>query len=112
MTDFEEKLNAILSSPDTMAQVMSIAQSLGATEPPPKEEEPPASSLPFDSAAISSLLPLLRGQGEHSSHRQLLEALSPFLREERRSKLEKALRTARLLAAGRQLLTEMGERDV
>ena len=29
MSDFEEKLNAILSNPDAMAQVASLAQSLG-----------------------------------------------------------------------------------
>ena len=28
MSDFEEKLNAILSDPDAMAQVMNLAQSL------------------------------------------------------------------------------------
>jgi len=120
MTDFEEKLNAILSSPDTMAQVMSIAQSLGGTpspEPPSHHEAeekttPPLSS--FDPAAIQAFLPLLQGgtKAAPSSHRQLLDALTPFLREERREKLQKALRTARLLSAGKQLLTEMGERDV
>ena len=33
MSDFEEKLNAILSNPDAMAQVASLAQSLGAGAP-------------------------------------------------------------------------------
>ena len=33
MSDFEEKLNSILSNPDAMARVMNLAQSLGAMVP-------------------------------------------------------------------------------
>ena len=43
MSEFEEKLNAILSSPEAMAQVASLAQSLGLSsaqsdgDPPPND---------------------------------------------------------------------------
>ena len=50
MSDFEEKLNAILSNPDAMAQVASLAQSLGGgasqPSPPPSQEEPGAQPPP------------------------------------------------------------------
>ena len=57
MSDFEEKLNSVLSNPDAMSQIMNLAQSLnlgggggespqggqgGGTEPPPP---PPPSGL-------------------------------------------------------------------
>ena len=57
MSDFEEKLNAILSDPNAMAQVMQLAQSLNLDGPPPggssgngettasSEEKPPIPSL-------------------------------------------------------------------
>lgn len=56
MSDFEEKLNAILSDPNAMAQVMQLAQSLNLDGPPPggssgngettasSEEKPPGAN--------------------------------------------------------------------
>ncbi len=37
MAEFDEKLNALLSDPNSMAQIMQLAQSLsgGTTQPPP-----------------------------------------------------------------------------
>ena len=44
MDDMEAKLNAVLGNPDMMAQIMSMAQSLGggAPSPPPPAPTPPA----------------------------------------------------------------------
>ena len=54
MSDFEEKLNSVLSNPDAMSQIMNLAQSLnlgggggespqggqgGGSEPPPPPPE-------------------------------------------------------------------------
>ena len=47
MSEFEEKLNAILSSPEAMAQVASLAQSLGlASSPEPSKGTPPNTAAP------------------------------------------------------------------
>lgn len=135
MGDFEEKLNAILSNPEAMSQVMNLAQSLnlggsGGSEtaqenasPPQKEGE---SGNPGDVANLGNLLgqldpnmlqrvlPLVKELtgGQNDERMQLLYALRPFLRPERRDKVEQAARTAKLIHVGRKLLGNMGERHV
>ena len=131
MGDFEEKLNAILSSPEAMAQVASLAQSLGQQngEAPPQKPSapesvpqappnPPASADglsgllgSLDPSMMQKLLPLL---GELNSQRtsereQLLYALRPFLKESRRDKIDKALQVARLIHLGKRFLGSLGE---
>ncbi len=136
MSDFEEKLNSVLSNPEAMSQIMNLAQSLnlggsggdrqpsGQTEPPEAPAEgsggPDLSGLgsllgQIDPKLIGRLLPLvgeLTG-GEGSDERmQLLYALRPFLRPERRDKIERAARTAKLIHVGKKLLSAMGEPHV
>ena len=141
MSDFEEKLNAILSNPEAMGQVMNLAQSLnlggggepsgndGASNPPP--QPPQNNAAPgggvtdglaglgsllgqIDPKLISRLLPLageLAGGG-NDERMQLLYALRPFLKPERRDKVEKAAKTAKLIHIGKKLLSGMGESHV
>ncbi len=139
MSDFEEKLNAILSNPEAMGQVMNLAQSLnlggepsgndGASNPPP--QAPQNNAAPgggvtdglaglgsllgqIDPKLISRLLPLageLAGGG-NDERMQLLYALRPFLKPERRDKVERAAKTARLIHVGKKLLQSMGENNV
>jgi hypothetical protein len=72
MSDFEQQLNSILSSPETMEQIVSLARSLssggGETAPAPEQEaEPqtdasePQSSAPASSVDLSGLLTMLSG---------------------------------------------------
>ncbi len=127
MNDFEEKLNTILSSPEAMAQVASLAQSLGLspaqpaagteTDGSPESSPPPPmpdlSSLfgQADPALLSRLLPLLQelGSGENDQRTQLLQSLRPFLKESRREKLDKAIQIARLLRVGKKFFGTLGE---
>ena len=134
MSDFEEKLNAILSNPDAMSQVMNLAQSLnlggggeepqqqtGGSPPPPPDGAPPSGpglgdlgSLlgQIDPAMIQRMMPFIRelaGGGGNDERMQLLYALRPFLRPERRDKVERAARTAKLIHVGKKLLSNMGE---
>ncbi len=141
MSDFEEKLNSVLSNPDAMSQIMNLAQSLnlgggggespqggqgGGSEPPPPP--PPTGSGDglgglaglgsllgqIDPKWINRLLPLvgeLTGGGS-DERMQLLYALRPFLKPERQDKVERAAKTARLIHVGKKLLQSMGESDV
>ena len=141
MSDFEEKLNAILSNPESMSQIMNLAQSLnlggggepsgggGPANPPPQPSQDSAPSGgggpsdltglgnllgQLDPKLISRLLPLageLAGGG-NDERMQLLYALRPFLKPERRDKVERAARTARLIHVGKKLLQTMGENNV
>lgn len=102
MDDFEEKLNQILSSPQTMEQILSLASSLSGDGADPPDAQPPSgeesSPLPLpDAALLGKLMPLLSvwQQGEDDKTR-LLEAMKPFLRQERVHKLDQAIRIARL----------------
>lgn len=144
MSDFEEKLNAILSNPEAMGQVMNLAQSLNlgggggpsgndgtSDSPPPPPQPPQNNAVPgggvtdglaglgsllgqIDPKLISRLLPLageLAGGG-NDERMQLLYALRPFLKPERRDKVERAAKTARLIHVGKKLLQSMGENNV
>ena len=134
MAEFDEKLNSLLSSPEAMAQIMQMAQSLSggqaqqppqqplqqpvrpAPPPPPAQAPPPSggdllSSLSgltggIDPTMLTKLLPLIQelGSQNDSNARQLLYALRPYLKPERQEKIERALQLARLFHLGKKFL--------
>ena len=116
MSEWEEKLNTFISDPDAMAQVMQMAQSLsqqmGASggaasasdNPTAAAEQPPPQELSsllggVDPALIQRLLPLLSqmNRAESSETTAFLLALRPFLKPERRDKVERAAQLARVI---------------
>ena len=128
MSEWEEKLNTLLSDPDAMAQVMQMAQSLsqqmgqpgGAAPPPPPPLEGQAnasSPLPggIDPSLVQKLLPLLSqlNRPESGETAAFLRALRPFLKPERQDKVERAAQLARFIHLGKTLLlSEGGTHDV
>ena len=132
MSDVEDKLNGILSNPDAMAQIASLAQSLNlggetaqSAPPPPAPASGSGSGGmlgglgdllgQLDPGMIQKLLPLvgeLSGGGGNDERLQLLYALRPFLKPERRDKVERAVKAARLIHVGKKLLSAMGESNV
>lgn len=123
MSELEEKLNALLSDPNSMAQVMQMAQQLSgamgeqkaAAPPPPPPPPPPVPSAPDLGAALGGLDPKLLGKllplagelgTENSAAMQLLNALRPFLKEEKQGKIQRAARLARLIHVGKKLLAD------
>lgn len=123
MAEFEEKLNQILSSPKAMEQIMSLASSIGAetegaAEPVPDTgaEALPAIAAPsgglgdllgsVDPATVSKLMTLFSVYQDRSDEKtRLLEAMKPFLREERQAKLDQAVRITRLSRVIRSAMT-------
>ena len=125
MAELEDKLGALLSDPDSMAQVMQLAQQLSQTfgtqeqaAPPPPQPENTASADTsglgsllggIDPKLIMKFLPLLQEYGKSNSQTmQLLYALRPFLKTERQGKVERAAQLARLIHLGKTLFKEMG----
>ena len=122
MADWQEQLNTILSDPDAMAQIASIAQSLGggaAAEPKQDGAPPPPPPSGMDAAQLLGSLdpellrrlgPLLRelNRPESSEATALLMALRPFLSRKRRDKVERAAQLARLIHLGKTFLTSEG----
>lgn len=117
MNEWEDKLNAILSSPETMEQILSLANRLsgggesgGASEAAPAESEqtPPTPGTDplgglgsllggFDPTLLQKLLPLVQEYTAGADEKQaLLLALKPFLKQESQEKVEKAIRITRL----------------
>ena len=105
MAEFEDTLNAILSDPDTMGQIMALAGKLGGGDPPPQTQEPPPEQ-PFplpDLGQAGKLLELVQScQGPRDQTMALLTALRPFLSPGRQEKLDRAIRMAGLSQAARQ----------
>ena len=90
MSEFDEKLNALLSNPDSMAQIMQLAQSLsgqtagpgGGGSPPPagQQQAPPPPPSPPQSPPVGGtgdLLSSLTGGIDP----KLLSRLLPVLQE-------------------------------
>ena len=110
MEQMEEKLGAILNNPQLMQQIMTMAQSLGQPSPP-KETAPPGPN--FDPRLLGQLSQLASQNKTSGEEQALLQALCPYLRSDRISKLEKAMRAAKMAkfasgflnGGGLQLLT-------
>ena len=124
MADWQEQLNTILSDPDAMAQIVSLAQSIsggGEPSPPPdasKSENapppPPSDGLAgLDPELLRRLAPVMRelNRPESSETAAFLQALRPFLSEPRRAKVERAAQLARLIHLGKTFLTTQGQGD-
>ena len=136
MADFQDTLQSILGNQEAMGQIMALARSLSGEEsgagegppPPPvpeREEPKPAShglgtpGLPDLTALLGQVDPGLiqlgmrlfrEYQGEDDRSTALLAALRPFLREERRAGLDRALQLARVTRLIRVALGAIGER--
>ena len=101
MEGMEDKLGAILGNPQMMQQIMSMAQALGAS--PPQEQPKPQPQAPgMDPAMLQNMMRIVQGSGIDSNQRALLKALDPYLTPDRLSRLERAMRAAKLanLASG------------
>lgn len=116
MDDINEKLNTLLSDPDSMARIMQLAQQLSggsggqqtaAPSPPPPAAPPAVPNI--DPQLIARFLPLIQEfSRDNSQTTQLLYALRPFLKDGKQEKVERAARLARLICIGKRFLTEGG----
>ena len=130
VSEFDDKLNALLSDPGKMAQIMQMAQSISGGEDSPSNGPSSAASPPPQQAAshapppvagtdllsslgsgldpklLMRLLPLIQELGgqRDSNARSLLYALRPYLKPERQEKVERALQLARLFHLGKKFL--------
>lgn len=115
MATLEDQLNTILSDPDTMAQVMDLAQKLsgGQSSESGAAAPPPASGAGFDAQMLGKLAPLLQEYQQGSSQSmQLLLALRPFLKPEKQAKVERAVQLSRIIRVGKKFLLDRGNGHV
>lgn len=98
MADLSDKLSSILSDPAAMQEIAALASQLGMEAPGVHKEPPPAPDSGADTAALlSGLMPVLSSMKADDDTTRLLEAMRPFLSEERRAKLDRAKRLIRLM---------------
>lgn len=102
MDDIQSQMNSILSNPEMMQKIMSMAQSLSPPNSPQTEsneskQEPNGFPLPDIDLSMVQRLTGLAGQSNiDNNQRSLLKALTPYLSRERITKLEKAMRAAKM----------------
>ena len=120
MSELEDKLNQILSSPEDMEKIMGMARSLsGSSNTHEPEESKTGSAPPLDFGSLSSLLgnidPKLirlfgRVMSEYSSQENdksaLFSAIKPYLKEDRREKIDRAAEVAKMAQLARTALSE------
>ena len=117
MSELEDKLCGILNSPEQMARIMQLAQSLSGeaggerrSEQPPRgekerAEDPFAGLDPKMIALLSRLSAELSGP---SGKEPLIAAIKPYLSRERGEKIDRAAKIARLAKIAQAALREMG----
>lgn len=101
MENIEEKLGSILNNPQMMQQIIAMAQSLGNNsaqkqEPESEKTQTKNEQPSIDLSMVSKLSGLAGNSGIDQNQKQLLQALSPYLSKERVSKLENAMRAAKM----------------
>lgn len=96
MDDLQSQLSAVMGNPEMMEKIMSLAQNLGAE---PTSASPPSSApsgdIP-DMAMLAKLTGIMGKAGIDKKEQNLLNALHPYLSSHRVSKLEKAMRAAKM----------------
>lgn len=111
MSELEEKLGSVLSNPQLMQQIMTMAQALGnQTQPqkPPEAPEPPPQTAGIDPGTLKALAGLMNQGGMDGQQKELLRALSPYLRRDRMARLERAMGAARMAGAASAFLSAGG----
>lgn len=102
MDELSEQIGRILSDPEQMAQLSSLAESLGLSQSAAQNGEENAS----DAALLQKLLPQLMQQSSREA--QLFEALRPFLSEKHRQRVDRAIRAARLSRLAKAAVQQLG----
>ena len=107
MDELESRLSSVLSDPEQMEKITRLAQSFmagtGSGSAAPKAE---TDTMP-DAELFKRLAQLISmGGGREKGEQAMLEAISPYLSEKRRGKMEKALRIAKLVRIARLAMEE------
>ena len=100
--DLSDKLSGILNDPQAMRDIAALAKELGVDASGLHKEEAPPQTVPPKPAddmmtQLLSLAPMLGSLKQEDDTTRLLDAMRPFLSEERRQKLDKAKRLIKVM---------------
>ncbi len=113
MEDMTAKIQELLSDEESMKQINELAQMFTSSSENNSAEDSGAdssgdslSALPIDMEKLMMIQNLTKG-ADGGKGAALLLALKPFLKEERRERVDKAVRILKLLAVG-EMMKESG----
>ena len=98
MENLQAQMQSILNDPNMMQTIMAMAQGMSQQQPDKKEPEkaPPPLMDGLDLGMLQKLAGYASQSNIDGNQRNLLSALTPYLSRERISKLERAMRAAKL----------------
>lgn len=105
MSEFDDMLGKILGDPAEMEKIAGMAAQLMGGD---AGEEKPGGGADMG-MMLSKLMGGARGGGDKAA---LVAALGPYLKPERRHKLEKALKISRLASIAEIAMSGLGDSDV
>lgn len=110
MDEMEEKIGSILNNPQMMQQIMSLAQNMNHSAPPKSTPAPKTeNNFPdIDLSTIQKITGLAQKSNIDKREKALLNALGAYLSKERISKLEKAMRAAKIAQIASSALSQRG----
>ena len=119
MGDFDDKLNSILSSPEAMEKIMDLAKSFSgdsdnrSTDSSSKSSQKSASDFGgIDPKILGIMSRIMSSTSSTSDNKsQLLSCMKPYLREDRREKIDKALQIAKMAHIAKTAFSEFSGGD-
>lgn len=114
MSELEEKLGSILSNPQMMQQIMSMAQAMGQSQSEEAQfsdvsAQPETPQIPqIDPGMLQMLTGFAQQNSVDQNQQTLLHALSPYLSHNRVEKLERAMRAAKMASLASTFLNSGG----
>jgi hypothetical protein len=116
MSDFQDTLDKLLSDPEQLEKLAGIAKALVPPGEAHADAAGPGGAPPSAESWLSALDPKTIGligrlMGEYNAKNDkeaLLRALTPYLKETRRGKIEQAAKMAKLARLARLAITELG----
>lgn len=114
MSEMEDKLNSILSNPQMMQQIMSMANMMNAGNKQsdtvtPKNNDIPSSIPQGISPSMLSKVSSIMQRGTIDNNQQsLLKALTPYLSKQKLSKLERAMHAAKMASIASDFVNPRG----
>ncbi|MGN0537646.1 MAG: hypothetical protein ACI4M3_06685 [Acutalibacteraceae bacterium] len=105
MDNLSQQISALLSDPEMMSKIKGLSSMFSEQNTAPPSTAPPPVSVPasaplmaenkFPNDAVNMVMrlaPLLQSVNQEDDSTRLLKALRPFLHEERRAKLDEAVK--------------------
>ena len=107
MDNLEQQLSAVMNNPAMMQQIMQLAQSMESSPPQASQpaDQPAMSPFPdIDLSMIQKLSGFARQSGIDPNQQALLSALRPYVTGNRISRLERAMKAAKMAGLATSLI--------